>query len=191
MWYRAARCRTTTTKIARARHDDPYREAPLRVHALRLLRMIDLVAIAFLVTAASIVVHAIGTTAWLRFLVGRYSGADGQFLPRTRLGVLIGTAVVLIMLHVVEIFLWAVTYMLVAPGELGSAEAAVYFSAVTFTTLGYGDLTLSSQWRLLSGFEAIDGILLIGWTTAFLFAVLQRSWASPATAGNHSEGLKP
>jgi len=52
---------------------------------------------------------------------------------------------------------------------------------VTFTTLGYGDITLPEQeWRMLSGIEALNGILLVGWTTAFLFAVVQRSWSSTA-----------
>lgn len=47
---------------------------------------------------------------------------------------------------------------------------------VTFTTLGYGDIVLGPEWRLLSGIEAINGIVLFGWSTAFLFAIVQRSW---------------
>ena len=117
---------------------------------------------------------------WLRYLVARKTLADGQIRPANVLRVLISTAIVLITLHIIEIFVWALAYMIVLPdGELKSLESAFYFSAVTFTTLGYGDITLSSDWRLLSGLQAIDGILLIGWTTAFLFAVLQRAWTSP------------
>ena len=55
-------------------------------------------------------------------------------------------------------------------------ETALYFSFVTFTTLGYGDITLSEGWRLLSGIEALNGLLLVGWTTALLFAIVQRGW---------------
>jgi voltage-gated potassium channel len=67
-------------------------------------------------------------------------------------------------LHVIEIHLWALSYMLVLPGDpLDTYERAVYFSFVTFTTLGYGDVTLSMQnWRILSGVEAMNGILLAG-----------------------------
>jgi hypothetical protein len=44
-------------------------------------------------------------------------------------------------------------------------------------TLGYGDITLiDNEWRVLSGVEALNGILLVGWTTALLFTVFQRSW---------------
>ena len=135
-----------------------------------------LIASALFLIILSIAIHAIGTTIWLRHLIGRYADGDGIFRPRTRLRVLVSTALVLIGLHVIEIFAWAAAYRVVAPGELESLEAAFYFSAVTFTTLGYGDVTLASEWRLLSGFEAIAGILLIGWTTAFMFAVLQRTW---------------
>ena len=80
----------------------------------------------------------------------------------------------------VEVVLWATTYRLLPGNHLDSFEKATYFSMVTFTTLGYGDITLADhQWRLLSGIEALNGILLVGWTTAFLFLVVQRSWQKP------------
>jgi voltage-gated potassium channel len=141
--------------------------------------MLILVVTAFVLIALTIVIHGVGTTLWLNYLLRRHT-VDGQhFRPRKSLPVIISTAIVLITLHLVEILIWALAYILVLPqGELPTLESALYFSAVTFTTLGYGDITLSSDWRLLSGFEAIDGILLIGWTTAFLFAVLQKTWSN-------------
>jgi Ion channel len=77
--------------------------------------------------------------------------------------------------HLVEILLWAATYRMV--GELQSFEEAVYFSAVTFATIGYGDVTLSEEWRLASAIEGVNGILLFGWTTAFLFKTSEFLWA--------------
>ena len=50
-----------------------------------------------------------------------------------------------------------------------------YYSFITLTTLGYGDITLSEGWRILSGIEALNGLLLVGWTTALLFAIVQKS----------------
>jgi voltage-gated potassium channel len=142
--------------------------------------MLILIFTAFLLIAVTIIIHGYGTMTWLRYLVARKTLADGQIRPANVLRVLISTAIVLITLHIIEIFVWALAYLLVVPdGELQTLESAFYFSAVTFTTLGYGDITLSSDWRLLSGLQAIDGILLIGWTTAFLFAVLQRAWIRP------------
>lgn len=142
--------------------------------------MLILIFTAFLLIAVTIIIHGYGTMTWLRYLMARKTLADGQIRPANVLRVLISTAIVLITLHIIEIFVWALAYLLVVPdGELQTLESAFYFSAVTFTTLGYGDITLSSDWRLLSGLQAIDGILLIGWTTAFLFAVLQRAWIRP------------
>ena len=142
--------------------------------------MLILILTAFLLIAVTIVIHGVGTMTWLRYLLTRNASADGRIRPAKVLRVLISTALVLITLHIIEIFVWALAYIMVLPdGELQSLESAFYFSAVTFTTLGYGDITLSSDWRILSGLQAIDGILLIGWTTAFLFAVLQRAWAYP------------
>ncbi len=142
--------------------------------------MLTLVFTAFVLIAATIIIHGIGTTSWLRHLLRRHAVPGGQFRPAKVLSILVSTALVLITLHLLEILVWALAYMIVLPSsELQTMESALYFSAVTFTTLGYGDITLSSDWRLLSGLEAIDGILLIGWTTAFLFAVLQRAWQVP------------
>lgn len=98
------------------------------------------------------------------------------------MAILIRTVLILIALHTIEIMLWAGSYIVLMPdGELASFEEAVYFSFVTFTTLGYGDITLSEGWRILSGIEALNGILLIGWTTAMLFSVVQRVWRELAT----------
>ena len=84
------------------------------------------------------------------------------------------SALVLMMFFaaLLEIFIWAATYL--AVGAMSAFEAALYFSTVTFTTLGYGDVTLSESWRLLGSFEAANGIILIGWTTALIFAFVHR-----------------
>jgi hypothetical protein len=81
-------------------------------------------------------------------------------------------------LMLTAVVVWALAYLLVLPGDhLDAFEKAAYFSVVTFTTLGYGDITLvEHEWRLLSGVEALNGSLLVGWTTALLFLVVQRSW---------------
>ena len=63
-------------------------------------------------------------------------------------------------------------------GEFDSLEPALYFSTVTFTTLGYGDITLTEGWRLLSAFEAANGIILFGVSTAFVFAMIQKIYRS-------------
>jgi hypothetical protein len=55
-------------------------------------------------------------------------------------------------------------------------QSAFYFSAVTFTTTGYGDLVLPEEWRLVGGVEALTGIIMCGWSTGFFFAVVSRMY---------------
>lgn len=140
--------------------------------------MLELMLVAVLLVAITVVVHAIGTTYWMRLLLHYYVDTEGHFKPYKALPGVIWTAVVLMMLHVVEVVIWAVAYLLLLPvSQLDTFEKAAYFSMVTFTTLGYGDITLSDhEWRMLSGIEALNGILLVGWTTAFLFMVVQHTW---------------
>jgi hypothetical protein len=73
---------------------------------------------------------------------------------------------------VLEVWAWAMLYRLI--GAVASTEEALYFSTTTFTTLGFGDLTLDEQWRLLSSFEGANGLLMFGWSTALIFAAVQK-----------------
>ncbi len=85
---------------------------------------------------------------------------------------LVGFSVfVIIGIHTAEAWTWAVIYYLL--GEFNEFERALYFSVVTSTTLGFGDITLSERWQLLSSFEAMGGLLLFGVSTAFLIALMQ------------------
>ena len=78
----------------------------------------------------------------MHYLKHRYADSNGDLKAGKALPALIWTAVILMILHVVEIILWALAYLLLLPGDHGidSFEKAAYFSAVTFTTLGYGDI---------------------------------------------------
>ena len=76
----------------------------------------------------------------------------------------------------VEVSTYAILYVVL--GALSGMEPALYFSTVTFTTLGYGDIVLDPRWRLLASFEAANGIIMFGWTTAIVIAAVQRVYAS-------------
>jgi len=127
--------------------------------------------------ALTVTIHAVGTSLWVRSARHRFADRDTGWRLGEAVRVLIGTGIVLIVLHTVQILLWAGAYVfVVAPDAFASVQEAVYFSFVTFTTLGYGDITLTGDGRLLSGIEALNGILLVGWSTAVLFAMVQRMW---------------
>ena len=69
-----------------------------------------------------------------------------------------------------QVSIWAAVF--VATGEVKDASRAIYFSLVNFTTLGYGDITLSEEHAILGAMEASNGILMLGLSTSFLFYVL-------------------
>lgn len=72
----------------------------------------------------------------------------------------------------VSIWMWALAFWSI--GAFEGLERALYFSMVSFTTLGFGDVTLPQNWRLLSGIIAANGLILFGLNTAFLIEILQR-----------------
>ena len=82
---------------------------------------------------------------------------------------------------IIEVWTWATLYL--ALGAIGTLEKAVYFSTVTFTTLGFGDVTLDEEWRLLSAFEAANWLLMFGWSTALVFAAVQWVYAGRKYGG--------
>jgi Ion channel len=132
--------------------------------------MLSKLLVAWLLMALCVMVHAMGMTAALRW-VGRWSARmNSQFWFSTWM--LVRTAGWIILLHLVEIAVWAFFYAW--DHGMPDLQSAFYFSAVTYTTTGYGDLVLPNEWRLVGGVEALTGILMCGWSAAFFFAVVSR-----------------
>ena len=75
-------------------------------------------------------------------------------------------------LHTLEMWCYAIVYMWL--DEFSSFEAALYFSVSSYTTVGFGDLVMSPDWRLLSAIESTNGWILFAWSTAFLLTVTTR-----------------
>ena len=78
---------------------------------------------------------------------------------------------VMFLVSLIEVIVWALPYL--AFGAIEEVEKAVYFSMVTYTTLGYGDVLLDENWRLLASFEAAIGIIMFGWTTAIVMHTIR------------------
>ena len=141
------------------------------------MHALGLFSIGMFLLAITVLIHAYGSSLWMNYMLATYTNNKGLVMDAKVSRVLWMTAVVLLSLHMLEVFIWASAYWLLVPlSEIKTFETAFYFSLVTFTSLGYGDVTLGPQWRIISGMEALNGVLLVGWTTAFLYAVLQRIW---------------
>ena len=139
--------------------------------------MLDEALVAFLLIVGTVGIHAVGTTLLFRYLLGAVSRIKDRMSFLHGLILTASTVLFLLFLHVCEVVLWALAYSILPDLEgLSTFPHALYFSFITFTTLGYGDITIVGKWRLLSGIEAMNGILLFGWSTAMLFGLIQQLW---------------
>jgi hypothetical protein len=132
-------------------------------------------AIAALLMVVTTVIHASGMLLVVRVVLTK----DVQSRHRKKLMHLFsvgGVVLLMFFVSVIEVLVWSVTYLWL--DALEGFEEATYFSMVTFTTLGYGEIVLDEQWRLLASFEAANGIIMFGWTTAIVLAVVQRVYFS-------------
>lgn len=120
--------------------------------------------------AVCVVLQAIFVTHCIRYYAGTIKRASGERSPFLDAGLL--TAVMLIMLlgNFIQTGIWAVLFMVL--GEIPAFGTALYFSAVNFATLGYGDIVLSQRWQLLGPLEAANGILMFGVSTAVMTAAV-------------------
>ena len=134
--------------------------------------MISKLLIAWGLLALTVAIHAAGLSAMLPGL--RSLLPDRRFSQVTWL--LVRVAWWLVLLHLAEIAVWALFYW--QQKCLPDAESSFYFSAVTYTTVGYGDLVLPQEWRLVGAVEGLTGILMCGLSTGLFFAVVSKLLAA-------------
>jgi hypothetical protein len=125
-----------------------------------------------LLMALCVSIQATGLTAAFRWIRRRARPMVPSFAQHA--AVLIGVAAWAIFLHLLQISAWAIFY--VWRDAMVDIHSSLYFSAVTYTTTGYGDLVLPAEWRLLGGVEALTGILMCGLSTGFFFAVFAKTF---------------
>ncbi len=101
----------------------------------------------------------------------RHSGLLRKHSFWANLALLKGVMLLLLVGILAQIAIWAMLFMLL--GEFENFRDAFYYSAVNFSTLGYGDIVMSEEHRLLGPLQAVNGVLMIGVSTAALMAALQ------------------
>ena len=132
----------------------------------------------------TVVIHAYGLALLDKRVTSRLSDMRGiRTLSVTSIMVMGGTALWTTLLHAFEGALWAVAYRLL--GALQDNRSAILYSLGALTTYGHASINLESHWQLMGVLEALNGLILFGLTTAFLFTVMQR--ALPNASGENSE----
>src|SRR5258706_5043813 len=135
------------------------------------------------VSVCNIAIHATVMAAVL--WVVRIADESATSRQSLRLvAVMIATVSVLMAAHIAEVVVWSLAYIIVGAAPPGTDF--IYFAFVNYTTLGYGDVTPIERWHLLGPMTAMNGVLLFGWSTAVIFAVLRSTMMTNQT----EEGMR-
>ena len=132
-------------------------------------------ALSTVLVIATAVFHGLGLLTIGRSLRAVDRGAvEAELDPLSGTGAAYASAVVLGLLALagIEIWFYAIVYL-----EVGAATTlpdSVYFSTVTYAAIGFSDAPLAAPWRLVGAIEGVDGVLLLGWSVAFLVSELHR-----------------
>lgn len=137
--------------------------------------MFDQLAVATMMVCLTVGMHGLGLLGLSRLLrlesreerVAHISPLSLRGLAST-LGLVLG----LFTLHGLEIWLYALLFF--GLNALPDLETSVYFSTITYGTVGYNDHGIAHSWRLVAAIEGINGVLLLGWTTAFFVSLVAR-----------------
>ncbi len=122
--------------------------------------------------ALTVVIHAIALDYLMRFLEKAGPSVFQRFRRTWKIPMLIIAVLGNFLAIIFEIWIWTLFYL--GMHILPDLETALYFSTQTFTTVGYGDIHLTTDWRLLSAFQSANGFILFGWSTAFIFEIMSK-----------------
>ena len=133
-----------------------------------------------IVIGLTVLIHTFGLIA-ITHAMARLVALFRMHGRRSRVLAMISVVMGLFAVMTAEVWLWAGIYRMF--GILSDFETALYFSTITFSTVGYGDVVPAHGWRVLAALEGINGFLLIGWSTAYLIAAGTR--VGPFRTGEH------
>jgi len=149
-------------------------------------RFIDQFVTALAPLIATVAIHAQGMRL-ARRLFQRFRGdRQGAKLAETSTIVVIGVVAIMLATHFLEIMAWAVFFILA--DIIPAADAAMYFSISSYSTLGVSGIVLEDRWRGIAGLETMTSMLMFGWSTAVLVSVVNEQDDQGATgAGEETD----
>ncbi len=140
--------------------------------------MLNEIAVGLGMMILTTIIHAMFMVSGMEMAgwrLSRFGRARGQLMKAALVS---GLTAWMFLAIVIEAGVWALLYLfnpLIT--TLPDPETAFYFSMVTFTTLGYGDVVLTGNWRTLASIQAANGVIVFGWTTALIFVFIQRVYS--------------
>jgi hypothetical protein len=127
------------------------------------------------IIVVTVVIHVVGLGLINQRVVRVLSGSISHRRFLLMFAAVIGAAALLATaLHGLEAAIWAGAYLLV--GALSDGRSAMLYSLSAMTSYGHAEIFLEPRWQMMGALEALNGMMLFGLTTAFLFAVIQKVW---------------
>ncbi len=127
--------------------------------------------IGILTISVNMVIQVLAVVILIRFLMGRQKRLALEATIFEDIWILTFALAVLFAGNIIQITIWASLFIYL--DEFQVFATAFYHSTVNFASLGYGDIVMSEQWRLLGALEAANGVLMFGLTAGTMFSVMQ------------------
>ena len=126
-----------------------------------------------LIICINVILQSVITVFSLKYL-HQFNSKKGEISIKAVLFQTSLSVSLLTLLHGAQCTIWAATfYFNPNIDNLYSFKEAIYFSLITFTAVGYGVVVINGDWKILAGLEAINGIMMVGWSTALMFSYFQ------------------
>ena len=132
--------------------------------------MVILLLLLFALVSACVAIHTVGMFLGMRWLKNLWPRHEADYVPARTFWLIVRVVYGLLILHLLQILVWALVYQL--RGCFADFSTSFYFSATSYSTVGYGDVVLPERWRILGAIEAVTGVLMFGWSTGIIFTVV-------------------
>lgn len=133
--------------------------------------MFKILLLLFVLVSICVGIHGMGMILGLRWLGRtRPDAHHHHFSVPVMFWILVRVVFGLLLLHLLQILVWAACYRW--SGCFPDFATSFYYSATSYSTVGYGDVNPPENWRILGAIEAVTGILMFGWSTGVLFSVV-------------------
>jgi hypothetical protein len=132
--------------------------------------MIKLLLLLFVLVSACVLIHGLGMILGLRWLERTWPRHGHHFRLPTMFLMIVRVVYGLLLLHILQITVWAFCYHW--NDCFPDFKTCFYYSATSYSTVGFGDVLPPEEWRVLGAIEAVTGVLMFGWSTGVLFSVV-------------------
>ena len=158
-------------------------------HCLDANNLLLQLSIASAMVVVTVLIHLFGLAILIRLLRSHHRLV--KRLSISPISLLLAASLGLFALHTAEIWLYACLYLFLR--ATADFESSLYFSTVTYASIGYGDVLMVKAWRILGAIEGATGVIMLGWSTAFLVSLiaqmrlLSHDWLAPRREGGSNE----